>query len=348
MKTLETSENPSGRQVAATQKPFSFNSFEWSEARHLFGAQLYTTAPLLSSILLAFGLTAEAQVPLIRSGAGPDAAGIQAVVDQFRADLGTRREINWDGVPDTASAPNFLPGNFFNGRGAFFSTPGTGVQVSAKVGNPTGTLVRFGNINPTYVDIFETFSAERLFSPIGSAIVDLTFVVPGTEIPALVKGFGAVYTDADKEDSTSFEYFGADGYSLGKFHIPVSNNGLSFLGVSFASPIVSRVRIAYGNTALGPDDGGATDVAVMDDFIFGEPQPIPTATIRTSEVQICWPSATNVTYQVQYLSELTVNWTSLLDCIRATSSETCVSDQVTAGQPRRFYRVVQTDCVPVQ
>jgi hypothetical protein len=35
------------------------------------------------------------------------------------------------------------------------------------------------------------------------------------------------------------------------------------------------VRIAYGNAALGPDDGGGVDVAVMDDFIYGEPQAIP-------------------------------------------------------------------------
>ena len=53
--------------------------------------------------------------------------------------------------------------------------------------------------------IFKTFSAERLFSPIGSAIVDLTFFVPGTNIPAVVKGFGAVYADADELNATTFE-----------------------------------------------------------------------------------------------------------------------------------------------
>jgi hypothetical protein len=34
------------------------------------------------------------------------------------------------------------------------------------------------------------------------------------------------------------------------------------------------VRIVYGNTELGPDDDEQYDVAVMDDFIFGEPQPL--------------------------------------------------------------------------
>src|SRR5688572_29953596 len=108
---------------------------------------------------------------LVRMGSGPDPASIQAVVDQYRADLGTlnpnligsvgsgRREINWDGVPDTFAAPNDLPGNFFNSnspRGAVFSTPGASVQVSADSSNLTSTLPRFANINASYADIFKT------------------------------------------------------------------------------------------------------------------------------------------------------------------------------------------------
>ena len=233
--------------------------------------------PLLGlNVLAVIGLNSfVSQAAVIRSGAGPDGPAIQAVVDQFRSDLGPRREINWDAVPDSLAAPNFMPSDLFIGRGALFSTPGTGVQVSADSSNPTGTPVRFGNINSTYPALFKTFSAERLFSPIGSAIVDLSFVVPGTTIPALVKGFGAVYADADVADATSFEYFDAKGGSLGSYAIPTSNNGLSFLGVSFDTAIVRRVRITYGNSALGPNDGGVTDVAVMDDFIYGEPQLAP-------------------------------------------------------------------------
>src|SRR5438552_3560597 len=302
------------------------------------------TCPL-ALLVCAFASVSEAQVPLIRSGAGIDGPAIQATVDQFRADLGTRREINWDGVPDNLAVPNFLPGDFFNSRGAFFSTPGTGVQVSADSSNPTGTAVRFGHINATYPGIFKTFSAERLFSPIGSAIVDLTFFVPGTNIPAVVKGFGAVYADADELNATTFEYFDILGNSLGKFPIPASNNGLSFLGVSFDSSIVRRVRIVYGNSALGPNDGNGTDVAVMDDFIYGEPQAVPEMSIRVAQVEVCWQSTSNLTYQVQYRSELTANlWTSLVDCFRSTGPKSCISDPVLEGQPQKFYRIVLTNC----
>lgn len=237
----------------------------------------------------ATATSAAAPQPTLISGAGD----IGPLVDQYRALLGDpnndgtpgsqpggRREINWDGVPDEQAAPNFLPADFFNAagepraRGVNLSTPGTGVQVSADSDNPSGTPVRFGNINANYADSFKTFSAERLFSPIGSNIVDLTFFVPGTQTPALVRGFGAVYTDVDT-DHTAFEYFDKDGNSLGKFSVPIADKGLSFLGVAFDQPIVAHVRIEYGTVPLGPDDGPDSDAAVMDDFIYGEPQAIP-------------------------------------------------------------------------
>jgi hypothetical protein len=224
--------------------------------------------------------------PTVVKGAGD----ITPKVDQFRNLLGPdnggapsgdpagRREINWDKVPDEFAAPNALPADFFNAkqdpgaRGAVLETPGDHVAVSADSDNPDGAAVRFGDVNPSYSDEFVTFSAERLFSPIGSNAVNLTFKVPGTDTNAVTRGFGAVYTDIDKAENTAFEYFDADGKSLGKFAAPVAKHGLSFLGVSFEKPVVARVRIEYGNGKLGPDESSDYDVAVMDDFIYGEPQ----------------------------------------------------------------------------
>jgi hypothetical protein len=231
--------------------------------------------------------------PIVIAGAGAGPADIQGKVDEYRQLLGLpnnegqpgtqpsgHREINWDGVPDELAAPNTYVADFFNdtkpprARGAVLSTPGTGLVVSADGDNPSGASPRFGHINDSYSNIFTAFSGERMFSPIGSNIVDLEFFVPGTNTPAVVRGFGAVYADVDT-DHTAFEYFDAAGKSLGQFKTPIADNGLSFLGVAFPAPIVHRVRIAYGTTALGPDDGPANDVAVMDDFIYGEPQAAP-------------------------------------------------------------------------
>lgn len=188
------------------------------------------------------------------------------------------RSINWDGVPDEMAAPNDYPSDFFNAptapraRGAILTTPGDALQVSADSENAADTLPRFGHINESYVDIFPVFSAERLFSPVGSNIADLTFFVPGTDTPAVTRGFGAVYTDIDTAH-TAFEYFDINGNSLGEFRAPIAHEGLSFLGLIYPEPVIHRVRIRYGTDALGPDDGDDVDVAVMDDFIYGEPQP---------------------------------------------------------------------------
>jgi hypothetical protein len=244
----------------------------------------------LAAVLLlsACGAASEPQVVTA-------AGDITAAVEQYRAllgennggDPGTRgpsgyREINWDTIPDEFSAPNFYTPDFFNApeapraRGIVLNTPGEGLMVSANADNPSGILPRFGNINPQYADIFKTFSEEKLFSPVGgSDLVVITFFVPGSDTPAAVRGFGAVYTDVDT-DHTAFEYFDKDGNSLGQFQTPIADGGLSFLGVAFDEAIVFRVEVKYGTAALGPNDGeGGVDVAVMDNFIFGEPQAIP-------------------------------------------------------------------------
>lgn len=242
---------------------------------------------LVSIVLVACGGSSQPQI-VTASG------DITAAVDEYRAILGENnggdpgtkgptgyREINWDSLPDEVAAPNYYVSDFFNGpeapraRGIVLNTPGEGLMVSADSDNPTGTLPRFGNINPQYVDIFKTFSEERLFSPVGgSNLVVITFFVPGTNVPAAVRGFGAVYTDVDTTH-TAFEYFDKDGNSLGSFETPIADNGLSFLGVAFDEAIVFRVEVKYGTGALGPNDGeGDVDVAVMDNFIYGEPQEV--------------------------------------------------------------------------
>lgn len=244
--------------------------------------------------------------PVVVSAAGD----IAAAVDQYRQLLGTnngagpgvnpsgRREINWDGVPDAQSAPNLFPSDFFNGttaplaRGIVFTTPGTGLQVSAGITNPTNTLPRFGNINPTYVDLFKTFSPPKLFSPLGSNIVDLSFFVPGTQTPALVSGFGAVYTNVGTND-TAYEYFDQNGQSLGQFTVPAQHAGLSFLGVVYPTAVVAHVRVKYGTVALGPNDDATHNVAVMDDFIYGEPQASPGAVATVAPAPTSAPAGTS-------------------------------------------------------
>jgi hypothetical protein len=248
-------------------------------------------AALTFAALVVLSPTGLAQAEIVFSAFGANAAAIQTTVEDFRADLGSlnpnvagsfgtgRREINWDGVPDMFSAPNLLPNDFFNvnsPRGAVFSTPGTGVEVSANAVNPTNTLVRFGNIDPNYPSLFQVFSPQRLFTPINSNIVDVNFFVPGSSVPALTNGFGAVFTHVVLPDMTSLMFFGPNNESLGTFFVPsvLGDQTFSFLGVDFGSLEVSRVRITSGNVALAPGQLGP-GVTVMDDFIYGEPTAVP-------------------------------------------------------------------------
>lgn len=236
-------------------------------------------------------------------GMAPD--DILPEVDAFRTALGAlnanvagsfnegRREINWDGVPDADAAPGRLPGDFFDAispRGAIFHTPGSSFMVSADGDNPSSAPQDFGNINATYGAAFQTFSASRLFTPLGSNITEITFVIPGTSQPASVRGFGVVLTDVDT-DGSKLEFFDARGRLIASQDIQFSGGdaSLSFVGMILDEP-VAKVRITAGDGPLGGDDisqGGPLDLVVLDDFIYAEPEPLAVARVadRILEIQ---------------------------------------------------------------
>jgi len=232
-------------------------------------------------------VTAPGPVPpeaTVYSATGP----IGATVNQFRAILGPvnggiageqpagRREINWDGA---AAIPfnnrNDFPADFFNTTvkaGAVFTTPGTGFRNDSTL---------FSEINPDYAAQFLFFTAFEMFAPVGSNQLDQEFRVAGQPTPALVRGFGIVFSDVDLPGKTTIQLFAQDGSSLGTYSAPVRSDegGFSFVGVTFANAIIARVRITLGTGALGAgvDDisaGGTVDLVVLDNVMFGEPRRI--------------------------------------------------------------------------
>ena len=250
--------------------------------------------------VLVSTVTSVTAAPVVRQGSGANAAALQAIVDQFRADLGGsnngvggsfrtgRREINWDGVPDSFSEPNNLPVDFFNvnsPRGVIFNAleVDTGAalnQFAVSANTASGVAVRFGNINAAYSTIFQTFSAQRLFIARNTPVLEVNFVIPGTNIPATVSGFGVVFADVDSAtggNRSVIRLYGPDGRQLpGAASSPVLDGGLSFVGVSYnAGERVARVVIECGNIGLSAsnNDGvNGVDVVAMDDFIYGEPR----------------------------------------------------------------------------
>jgi hypothetical protein len=248
-----------------------------------------TLLPLGSPASAATGAFAFTQI----DGAAGDVAGLTPTVTAFQGLLGEpnngsnppaaagRREINWDGTPDAQSAPNLLPPDFFNTtvpRGAVFVSKNNKFQVSADADNPTNTGVRFSNINSQYDDIFATFSPEKLFTPIGTNVMGVRFFVPGTKKAATVKGFGAVFTDVDRDNTTKLEFLDRNGRKLFVAYAPrgtKADKSLSFVGVK-TNADVYEVRITTGNAPLSSKnkDGKKLDLVVMDDFLYAEPTAI--------------------------------------------------------------------------
>jgi hypothetical protein len=262
--------------------------------KHTTTRKLFTLAlPLLISAACGDGTmpseldASQAKGVIIRRDKGHMPQDIQNTVDRFRKDLGGEnnvgavgtqpqghREINWDGVPAAQSAPNLFPGDFFKARGILISAPCDQLQVSAKIGEAD---VEFGNLNRQFPKLFRTFSPEKLFAPLGSNILEMTFTVPGSLEPATVSGFAAVFTDVDLQNVSKIEYFDQKGKNI--LTVPVdavqgANESLSFVGVKFTDGRrIAKVRITNGNLPLAYYKGESQwkDAVAVDDFLFGEP-----------------------------------------------------------------------------
>ncbi|WP_298968918.1 VPLPA-CTERM sorting domain-containing protein [uncultured Roseobacter sp.] len=243
-------------------------------------------SPLLLVLALAGGPGFAA--PIVFSDAGPGAEDIQDSVDGFRDQFSAlnsftptnedpegRREINWDGVPDSLADPNDFPGDFFNGdapgraRGIEFKETGDteGFEVSASSASGVPTLF-------DEPDEYSFFSPERIFRPKDGATFDILFFDPLDQTTqALTRGFGAVFTGLEEVDQVILSYYGIDGELLAEESAPPSGlTNLSFLGVVFDEAVVARVSVGTGLIDFD-------DEPVMDDFLYGEPIPVDLAPV---------------------------------------------------------------------
>ncbi len=140
--------------------------------------------------------------------------------------------------------------------------------------------------------------------------------------------------------TTPFLYDPSAGNLVLDLQIVANGSAVTFDTVLSGDPAIRRV-FSFGSSTATTGNIQASHVT---QFTFESP---PLVTIRASQVEVCWNSISNLTYQVQYRSDLTTNlWTSLGGCIRSTNSTTCINDPVVVSQPQRFYRVLLTNCVP--
>lgn len=222
---------------------------------------------------------AEVQVTVFKAS-----GNIQPKLDEFRAALGNlnatpgavggRREVNWDGVPDSL-LDKTLPQNFFNPVGA--NAPAARQRgLVYDDGEFEVSATGFATRNSQAATEFSSFSGNKVFANVSSLEWPVGFQIAGETTAASVSAFGAVFSDIDREGSVVMEFFEGEK-SLGKFSPPAHDAGssFSFLGVSFSNAKVTKVKISHeGRLSDGQKDisqGGNKDLIVLDDFIYSEP-----------------------------------------------------------------------------
>ncbi len=185
--------------------------------------------------------------------------------------------MNWDGVPDDMTGLK-LAGDFFNPTAA--GAP-VALQRGLIYGGDADAIVSkqsFSEVNPLAAPEFQNFSGDKSFAVVNATLWPVEFRVAGQTMAAAVRGFGAVFTDVDKSQSTFIEFYD-EQESLGRFYVPQQENGsrFSFLGVYFPERKATRVLIGHEGKLTDAEkditQGGTSDLVILDDFIYSEPRP---------------------------------------------------------------------------
>jgi hypothetical protein len=188
---------------------------------------------------------------------------------------GGRREIDWDGIPDSLLGKK-LPADFFNPT--TLNAPAARQRGIVYQSNDMTMVSKtnFSEVNTNAVSQFASFSGDKSFAVVNAGLWPVGFRVAGKTTVARIKGMGIVFSDVDLPNSTAIEFFN-ENLSLGKFFVPVhnSNTGFSFLGVYFENQVVTKIEVSHqGKLVDGEKDisqGGTKDLVIMDDFIYSEP-----------------------------------------------------------------------------
>jgi hypothetical protein len=183
---------------------------------------------------------------------------------------------------------------------------------------------------PSFCDSFNTnggSGSNALYLP---SCVELRFVVPGFYLPAVIDSFSARFFDTQPGSlAGTIEAYDVYDHLIASVTSTTPDTNSVLLQVS--APGIARISLCTDE-----------DAAYVDNLSFTAPAPRRLVGIRPSQMEICWASASNAAYRVEYRSELITNWTDLFPTnIVATDDETCVLDDVPRGQPQRYYRVVE-------
>ena len=252
-------------------------------------------------------------------------------------------------VPRPAALTNTL------GAAASFAAHLPGVLAESFESYPTGsspTTISFGTNLATLSgtrQILTVADPTRTFNG--------AFPITGTNALLLTISQSGFFALDFSSPQAAFGFFGTDielaGLSLGfiatnglrtDIAIPVTrpqgSGGAFFFGVINRSAPFTRIEFSRVGTS---NDGFG-----FDDFTIATPEQVapPQLGIRVSEVELSWATLTNESYSVQYQSDLTGGVWNPLQCVAGDGTTKRIYDKIAVGEPRRFYRLVLTNCVP--
>ena len=194
------------------------------------------------------------------------------------------RHLTWDAIPADGSDP-----------GSTVITPRHVVALSRSRAQPWGVELGptvavandgFASVNSNAG--FAPFSAPNEWALFNSNMTELQIVTPtgqtSTPLPALTRGVGVVFLHA-AVSGTTIEYFNGQT-SLGVATAPVGPT--SFVGMLFGDPVVTRVVITLGSTAMFNLNGspGDTTPVAADDVVLAEPGAGQTTVAATAGVPV--------------------------------------------------------------
>jgi hypothetical protein len=259
-----------------------------------------------------------------------------------------------------AVATNTLPGRF--------TYPGGSVSIDGNSGTPIAFQVRTWSLSSgaTYEEALTNFNGYIGKSPIGRITPVFlpaqppqvfgtgTFQGQLTNGIELLPNFGpALYVlrpdsrDQLQPGSVFRVRWVAVGIPTPEWNLYLRTNNLGLRPLA-ATPVhdgggnwhaditvPSNVRSGCDyEIILFEESSGLADIS--ETFCIG----VPTLSIRFSQVEICWNSRSDRTYQLQYRSSATTNiWTNLNAPIAGNATTNCVTDSISVSEPQRLYRV---------
>ena len=250
--------------------------------KHAFLKNIKCCLGVIAVLILAANLSYAQVITRTAKGTTPGALNFGILL--FRQDLGGSyngvggsyasgyREITWEDAPGSVGS---FPEQFYNKtspRGAVISPSGWDSQAIIVSSTPGSAYYLFENFH----NGFMAYSGDRIAGTVYLPHMEITFRIPGTDTPASVAGFGAVFSDVDITGSAWISMYDEEGGLITRMAPESQNNGLSFVGKTFTDGTrISRVHISLGNWGLYFNGDGTTqDKVAIDNVIYSEPRAI--------------------------------------------------------------------------